>query len=158
MLVLLYIFTAIVDPQISGYHQKMEQPGKNLDQDYYNSYLDGKKDPEAGRKGRLENNLLRMLKSVLPREDTFEGADYAKKLKSGDFEYEKISRDSMYTRGIFHELGYMVPSDYMYIVKTGPYLVLAIYEGDPERFLLDVQRTRVVKKGANGEEHPDTQE
>lgn len=157
MLVLFYIFTAITDPQISGFHQKMEQPGKNLDQDYYDSYMDGHKDPEADRKDRLENNLLRMLKSVLPREDTFEGADYVKKLNVGDFEYEKINRDSMYTRGIFHELGYIVPSDYMYVVKSGPYLVLAIYEGDPERFLLDVQRIKVVKKGKNSADHPDSQ-
>ena len=134
----------------------MEQPGNKLDEEYYDSYLDSKKDPEAGNKEWLESNLLRMLKSVLPREDTSGGADYAKKLKAGDFEYEKITRESMYTRGIFHELGYIVPSEYMYIVKSGPYLVLAIYEGNPERFLLDVQRTKVLKKGGNPSDHPDS--
>lgn len=134
----------------------MEQPGNKLDEEYYDSYLDSRKDPNAKNRERLEGNLLRMLKSILPREDTFGGDDYAKKLKIGDFEYEKISRESMYTRGILHELEYMMPSDYMYIVKTGPYLVLAIYEGDPERFLLDVQRVKLLKKEGPSSDHPDS--
>ena len=156
MLVLLYIFTAFQGPQISPWAKIVEQPGAKLDQEYYDSYLDSKKNPDAAKKERLENNLLRMLKSILPREDTFGGADYAKKVKPGDFEYEKIDRESMYTRGILHELEYMVPSDYMYVVKTGPYLILAIYEGDPERFLLDVQRVKVVKKDSATSDHPDS--
>lgn len=155
MPVIFYILTAL-NPLQSSVSVPMEQPESGLDQEYYDSYLDQKSDPEAGKKERLEQNLLRMLKTTLPREDTFDGGDYAKKLQPGGFEYEKISRQSMYTRGIFHELGYMVPSDYMYIIKTGPYLILAIYEGDPERFLLDVQRVKVLKKGKGQPDHPNS--
>ena len=119
---------------------------ESLDQEYYNDYLDSLPDERAQSKFTLERNLLRVARTIIPREDFKQGPDFARNLKEADLRYEKVTRASAFVRGIMKEMPYLKETEYMWIVKAGRYLVFVTFKADPRRFMVTAHQTRAVIK------------
>ena len=130
-----------------------------LDREFYNEYLDSIPDDWRPDKKLLEQNLFDTLKRVLPREDPFDGPEYIKKIQPDQLEYKRITTDSPFVRGLFKEAPYLKQTKYMWIVKSGPYLVFISYEADPERYTLSEFQNLVIKRSddQDSSEHKDNQ-
>lgn len=118
-----------------------------LDRDFYNEYLDSVPDEWAPDPLLLQANLFASLKRVLPREDPFESEDYLKSLKPEQLEYKRVTNDSPFVRGLFKEAPYLKQTGYMWIIRSGPYLVFLSYTSDPQRYTIAEYQNLVIKKG-----------
>lgn len=119
---------------------------ESLDQEYYNDYLDSLPDERVQSQRTLERNLLRVVQTVIPREDFKDGPDFARGLKESDLKYDQVTRDSVFVRGIFKEMPYLKETPYMWIVKAGRYLIFVTFRADPRRFSVTFHQTRAVLK------------
>lgn len=103
--------------------------------DFYNSYLDSLSDPRVQRKELLESNLVRSLQRILPGSDPLGGgAAYAEKLQAKDLTYARVDRTNPFVRGILKELPHLKVEPFMFIVRSGPYIVFLCYRADPFRY------------------------
>lgn len=129
---------------------------QDLDREFYNDYLDSLPDERVLRKNTLEENLLRVLKRIIPREDPESGNPFVRTLKKGDFHYQRVTEESAFIRGLFQELPYLKPTEFMWVVKTGPYMLFVTFRFDPRRYLISEQQTRlVIKMKQKPGGHPD---
>lgn len=128
--------------------QLAQAPAGDLDKEFYNDYLDSLPNERQQRRETLERNLLTAVQRVIPREDPFEGRSFAAGLTVQALRYERVTVASPFIRGLFAELPYLKETEYMWIVRTGPYLVFVSFRADPERFILGEHQSRVVKKPA----------
>ena len=119
---------------------------KELDQEFYNDYLDSLPNRRAIRKKTLETNLLRVFKKLILRRDPFGGPGFNKTLTSTAMRYKQVNLDSVFIRGLFHELKYLRPTPYMYIVGAGPYRTFVSFKADPRAFLVGEFQTRTLKR------------
>jgi hypothetical protein len=117
-----------------------------LDREFYNEYLDSLPDTWAPNPEILQSNLFATLRRILPREDPFEGPEYLRSLTPDGFEYKRVTLDSPFVRGLFKEAPYLQKTAYMWIVKSGPYLIFVSYRADPERYTLSEHQNLVIKK------------
>lgn len=126
--------------------------GDQLDREFYNDYLDQLPNEWAPDAELLKSNLFAALKRVLPREDPFDGPAYLKKLQPDGLEYKRVTTDSPFIRGLFREAGYLKKTKYMWIVKSGPYMIFLTYQSDPERYTVAEYQNLVIKKKPAGEQ------
>lgn len=117
-----------------------------LDREFYNDYLDAIPDERVRRKEILEQNLLRVARTVIPREDSDQGQKFADSLKAADLTYGQVTRESPFVRGIFKEMPYLKETAYMWVVKSGRYIIFVTYRADPRLFLVTAHQTRTVLK------------
>lgn len=120
--------------------------GDQLDREFYNDYLDSIPNDWEPDEGLLESNLFAALKRVLPREDPFDAPDFLKTLQPNQLEYKRVTVDSPFIRGLFREAPYLKQTGYMWIIKSGPYMVFLSYQSDPERYTVAEFQNLVIKK------------
>ncbi|MEQ9367179.1 MAG: hypothetical protein RIF32_23300 [Leptospirales bacterium] len=129
---------------------------KQLDREFYNDYLDSIPNDWEPDQALLESNLFAAIKRVLPREDPFDAPAYLKTLEPDQLEYKRVSADSPFIRGLFQEAPYLRQTEYMWIIKSGPYMVFLTYRSDPERYTVAEYQNLVIKKKPaekSGSEH-----
>src|SRR5262249_30054348 len=97
-------------PSLARIHAAPE--ATRLDKEFYNDYLDSLPDEKVRRTRTLETNLLRVLKRLVPREDPEQGPEYARTLTEKDFVYQRVTEESAFVRGLFHELPYLKPAPF----------------------------------------------
>lgn len=117
-----------------------------LDRDFYNEYLDSVPDEWAPNPLLLQANLFASLKRVLPREDPFDGSDYLKTVKPEELQYKRLTEESPFARGLFKEAPYLKKTQYMWIIRSGPYMVFLSYTSDPQRYTVAEHQNLVIKK------------
>ena len=118
-----------------------------LDKDFYNDYLDNLPNPRERKEKVLRNNLLRVARRAILLEDPNDGKSYVKnKLKEKDIVYEVVTEESPFIRGLFHEVPYLKPTSYMWIMKTGPYLIFVSFKADPMVYICAEYQTRTLIK------------
>lgn len=125
----------------------------DLDKRFYNEYLDSLPNRYVQRKALLEQNLLDTARTMIPREDPFEGAEVARRLQAADLEYQRVTLESAFVRGLFAELNYLRETEFMYVVRAGGYLVFMSFRADPSRFTIDAYQTRVIKVRSEARDH-----
>ena len=117
-----------------------------LDQEFYNDYLDSLPNERLESKRTLERNLLRVARTIIPREDFKRGPEFARSLDIAGLTYDKVTRDSPFVRGIMKEMPYIKETQFMWIVKAGRYLIFVTFKADPRRFAVTAHQTRTVIK------------
>lgn len=132
-----------------------QTPKTGMDKEFYNDYLDSLPNEYAQKKETLENNLIRVIKRVVPREDPINGKDRVKNVKPGEFVYEQVDNKSPFVRGIFKELPTLRPTKFMYVIKMEPYHIFVTFEVDPKRMIvMETQSKTLIKEPKNQNEHP----
>jgi hypothetical protein len=126
---------------------------RGLDKEYYNAYLDSLPNEKKKRLETLKKNLLSMLKKVIPREDPDHGQSYAEKLTVESFQFEEISAQSPFVRGMIKEIPGLRPDKFMFVVKTGPYLVYVAFNVNPGQFITSESQQHVIIRAVD-EGHP----
>lgn len=122
----------------------------DLDREFYNAYLDELTEDHGPGETTLRRNLLASLNRILPREDPNGAGPFLRTLQPEELRFQHISRDSAFVRGILSELRNIHFTEYAYIIKAGPYLVLVIYRFNPERFIqAETQSHTLIQSTAN---------
>ncbi len=125
---------------------------KGLDKEFYNAYLDNLPDEKKKRLQMLKKNLLNLLQKVIPREDPDNGPAFAGKLNADAFQFEELNAQSPFVRGMAKEIPGFRQDKFMYIIKTGPYLVYAAFDANPGLYVTsETQRYVIIRKL---DEHP----
>ncbi|MCB1315067.1 MAG: hypothetical protein KDK27_03890 [Leptospiraceae bacterium] len=128
----------------------IEGTDSNLDREFYNTYLDELTDDHGPGEATLRRNLLASLNRILPREDPNGSGQFLPDLSADELRFQHISRDSAFVRGILTELRNIHFTEYTYIVKAGPYLVLVVYRFNPERFIqAETQSHTLIQSAGN---------
>lgn len=121
------------------------QEVKGLDKEFYNAYLDSLPDEKKQRAAMLKKNLLAFLKKTIPREDPENGPAYIQTLKDDGFQYEEIFEDTPYVRGMRREIPGFRTDKYMFIVKSGPYIIFAGYNVNPALYVTSETQRRLIR-------------
>lgn len=121
------------------------QEVKGLDREFYNAYLDSLPNEKKQRTVMLKKNLLAFLKKTIPREDPDNGISFAAGLKEDSFQYEEIFMDTPYLRGMMREIPGFKPDKFMYIVKSGPYLIFAGFNVNPALYVTSESERRLIR-------------
>ena len=126
------------------------EAGDNEDfaKDLYNEYLDNLPDDWAANEEKLRENLMRSFRVVLRREDPLESKAFLASFRSQDLQFQRVNMTMPFVRGLFKEASHLKPTEFMYIVKTGPYIVLFTYRADPRRFIMSEYQNKFIKKRA----------
>jgi len=119
---------------------------KGLDKEFYNAYLDGLPDEKKQRLVTLQKNLATILKRVIPREDPDHGLEFIKTLKPETLVFEELTIDSPFVRGMLKEIPGFRADKFMYIVKTGPYLVYAAFSVNPKLYITDESQRLLIRR------------
>lgn len=138
-----------------GLRAQSREGADQLDREFYNDYLDSIPDDWQPDEGLLESNLFAALKRVLPKEDPFDAPDFLKNLQPDQLEYKRVTTDSAFIRGLFREAPYLKQTEYMWVVKSGPYMVFVTYLSDPERYTVAEFQNLVIKKKAADQSSPE---
>ncbi|EHQ04546.1 hypothetical protein Lepil_4068 [Leptonema illini DSM 21528] len=142
--------------------QTSEEPDPSqLARDFYNGYLDSLPDPRKQQRALLEQNLLKSLKRILPKEDPFDGRQVADGLQVSDLAFARVQRTDPFVRGILKELPHLKEEEFMYIVRFGSYMAFLCYRADPMKFRVDeTPNYMLIKKkpASDGEKEQSTED
>ena len=141
-----YLFIFLSIPAFFAPLAAEEPRSPDLEKEFYNDYLDSLPDVRAMRKKTLERNLLTAVKRIVPREDPLKGPDHVRALEAKALIYKKIKADTVFVRGIFHEMPYLRPTPYMWIVKSGSYMLFVTFRVDPRKYIVNPFQVRAVIK------------
>ena len=121
-----------------------------LDREFYNYHLDQMPADYSPSEETLEKNLFFALRRIIPGDDPQDGYDYVDAMGPRDFIYQRVGLDRPFVRGIFRELPHLRRTPFMYILKTGPYLVFVSFVTDPARFILNEYQAHTVRGQQSG--------
>jgi hypothetical protein len=121
------------------------QEVKGLDREFYNAYLDSLPNEKKQRTAMVKKNLLAFLKKTIPREDPEAGTSFAAGLKEDAFQYEEVFQDTPYVRGMLREIPGFRTDKFMYIIKTGPYLIFAGFNVNPALYVTAESQRRLIR-------------
>lgn len=124
------------------------QEVKGLDREFYNAYLDSLPNEKKQRAAMVKKNLLAFLKKTIPREDPENGISFAAALKDDSFQYEEVFQDTPYVRGMMREIPGFKTEKFMYIIKTGPYLIFAGFNVNPALYVTAESQRRLIRVAA----------
>ena len=113
--------------------------------EFYNEYLDSLPDRRALSDALLRRNIMDALRRILPSEDTDNGQTYIDTLDPDGVSYHKVTLRSPFVRGLLSELPHIRATDYMYIIKTGPYMLFITYRADPRRFTIAPYQNQTIR-------------
>ncbi|MCR9144740.1 MAG: hypothetical protein NXI24_21050 [bacterium] len=136
-------------PQVASHELRAQSSGSgesDLDREFYNDYLDSIPNDWEPDPALLKSNLFAALKRVLPREDPFEAPAYIEKLQPDQLEYKRVTTESAFVRGLFQEAPYLRQTEYMWVIKSGPYMIFLTFQSDPERYTVAEYQNLVIKK------------
>ncbi len=123
-----------------------QQQAPQLDREFYNKYLDSMPDERVLRNETLLNNLARVVKKLVPREDPYEGPAHVRGLDPKTLLYGPVDPNSPFVRGIMKELPYLRITPYMYVIKSGPYIIFATFRVDPRAFITAEHQSKTIKE------------
>lgn len=127
---------------------------EDLDKEFYNDYLDSLPNEKTLQEKKLVHNLFKVIKRIIPREDTINGPSFVKHMKRKNITYKRVNRRSVFVRGIFKELRYIKNTPFMWIAKIGPYMLFVTFKADPRLFIQAEYQTVTVVKKSSKNSHP----
>ncbi|MCC6275640.1 MAG: hypothetical protein IT569_07270 [Leptospiraceae bacterium] len=106
-----------------------------MDKEYYEYYFTTVPDSAKLKKEKLEFNLVKTFKSEINKRDYPACKDLLPQITSKSIQYEKVTSESIWVRGIKDVLGYLPYTEYMYIIKFQKYFAYVTYEMDPSKYI-----------------------
>ncbi|WCL47714.1 hypothetical protein [Leptospira sp. GIMC2001] len=120
-----------------------------LDRDYYEKYYKYLPENMAKSKAKLEYNLIRNIKrEIIGRDYSKANLELIKNINPSNIQYERVTRNSKWVRGIKKALPHILEKDYMYVVKHGVYTCFITFEVNPENYLFEPHYRELVYDGA----------
>ncbi|MBE7413445.1 MAG: hypothetical protein L6Q54_06585 [Leptospiraceae bacterium] len=106
-----------------------------MDKEYYEYYFTTLPDSAKLKKEKLEFNLIKTFKTEINKRDYPACKDLLPQITAKSVQYEKVTPESIWVRGIKDVLGYLPYKEYMYIIKFQKYLAYISYETDPSKYV-----------------------
>lgn len=148
-ILLLFLTTSIFSQEVGSMDEKHEEKS-GLDRNYYETYYKNLPSEKAKTKAKLEYNLIRGLKrEILGRDYSKENLEKIKEINPSNIQYEKVTRESKWVRGIKKAIPHIKEMEYMYIIKHGKYLCFINYEVNPENYISEPYQRELVFDGTD---------
>jgi hypothetical protein len=117
----------------------------SLDREYFETYYRYLPENAPKNKAKLEYNLIKNLKrEILSKNYSKSTLEKIKEINPSNIQYERITRDSRWMRGIKKALPHLKEMEYMYIVKHGDYLCFISFAMNPEDYLFEPHQMELV--------------
>lgn len=129
----------------------------DLDKIFYQYYFFQKEpdleDLQKERNQTLRTNLIKAMKDEVFIRDPANLQKAKEEIDKPDanIKFRQVSRYSIWMKKIKREIGYLIFTDYMYIIQFQQYIALILYEVDPKKHLMKpVGVELVIKKEKKG--------
>lgn len=120
-----------------------------LDRKYYEKHYKNLPSETAKTKAKLEYNLIRQLKrEILGRDYSKENLEKIKEIAPANIQYERVTRESKWVRGIKKALPHIKEMEYMYIVKYEKYICFINFHVNPENYISEPYQRELVFDGS----------
>jgi hypothetical protein len=152
------IFFTLISIFILGLHaQEVANPDEEkheeksgLDREYYEKYYKNLPSEKAKTKAKLEYNLIRNLKrEILGNDYSKENLVMVKEINPSNIQYERVTRESKWVRGIRKAIPHLKELEYMYIVKHEKYLCFISFTVNPENYIFEPYQRELVYDGSD---------
>jgi|JI8StandDraft_1071087.scaffolds.fasta_scaffold76355_2 hypothetical protein len=120
-----------------------------LDKEYYEKYYKFLPENQGKNKAKLEYNLIKNLKrEIIGRNYSKQVLEKIKSINPSNIQYERVTRNSKWVRGIKNAQPHIIEKDYMYIVKHAEYMCFITFEMNPELYIFEPHYRELVYDGA----------
>lgn len=144
------------DPPVSKENTTQKEAQKDesekqtvMDKEYYEYYFTTLPDSAKLKKEKLEFNLVKTFKTEINKRDYPACKELLPQINSKSIQYEKITSESIWVRGIKDVLGYLPYTDHMYIIKFQKYLAYVSFEMDPSKYVQAPFQMELIYKKDN---------
>ena len=147
------------NPATKEPQKKESESSSVMDKEYYEYYFTTVPDSAKLKKEKLEFNLVRTFKSEINKRDYPACKELLPQINSKSIQYEKVTSESIWVRGIKDVFGYLPYTEHMYIVKFQKYFAYVTYEMDPSKYVQAPFQMELIFKKDNifdskSENHP----
>ncbi|MCZ8237479.1 MAG: hypothetical protein O9346_07760 [Leptospiraceae bacterium] len=135
------------EPVIADDQEHSESYG--LDKEYFEKYYKFLPENMAKNKAKLEYNLIKNLKrEIVGRNYSKESLAKLKDINPSNIQYERVTRNSKWVRGIKKALPHILEKEYMYVVKHDAYICFMTFDVNPEDYIFEPHYRELVYDGA----------
>lgn len=135
------------EPVLADDQEHTESYG--LDKEYYEKYYKYLPENIGKTKAKLEYNLIKNLKrEIVGRNYSKESLAKIKEINPSNIQYERVTRNSKWVRGIQKALPHIKEKEYMYVVKHGEYMCFMTFDVNPENYIFEPHYRELIYDGA----------
>jgi DNA mismatch repair ATPase MutL len=149
VIIILGFFQNLSSQEVSSMNEEHEAK-EGLDRNYFETHYKNLPTEAAKNKAKLEYNLIKNLKrEIVGRDYSKENMEKIKEINPSNIQYERVTRESKWVRGIKKAIPHIKEMEYMYIVKHDKYLCFINFHVNPENYISEPYQRELVFDGSN---------